>query len=62
MDVLRGQPVLHQGALAAYDPNRQMFGLLEMFASLAVFTSSLLYVRWRFQLNRRLAGEGANPA
>ena len=51
-----------KGALAAYDPNRQMFGVLEMFASLAVFTSSLLYVRWRFQLNRRLAGEGANPA
>nr|WP_243433671.1 MULTISPECIES: DUF2069 domain-containing protein [Pseudomonas] len=51
-----------KGALAAYDPNRQLFGLLEMFASLAVFTSALLYVRWRFQLNRRLAGEGANPA
>lgn len=50
-----------KGALAAYDPNRQLFGLLEMFASLAVFTSALLYVRWRFQLNRRLAGEGANP-
>ncbi|QZI72270.1 DUF2069 domain-containing protein [Pseudomonas protegens] len=51
-----------KGALAAYDPNRQLFGLLEMFASLAVFTSALLYVRWRFQLNRRLAGEGANLA
>ncbi|PNG34907.1 hypothetical protein A1395_13680 [Pseudomonas protegens] len=51
-----------KGALAAYDPNRQLFGLLEMFASLAVFTSALLYVRWRFQLNHRLAGEGANPA
>jgi len=23
-----------------------------------VFCSALLYVRWRFQLNRRLAGEG----
>ena len=34
-----------KGALAAYDTNRQMFGLLEMFASLAVFTSALLYVR-----------------
>ncbi|MBC2657282.1 DUF2069 domain-containing protein [Pseudomonas sp. MSSRFD41] len=51
-----------KGALAAYDPNRHLFGLLEMLASLAVFTSSLLYVRWRFQLNRRLAGEGATPA
>src|SRR5471030_1868501 len=47
-----------KGALAAYDPNRQLFGLLEMGASLAVFCSALLYVRWRFQLNRKLAGEG----
>jgi len=47
-----------KGALAAYDPNRQLFGLLEMAASLAVFCSALLYVRWRFQLNRKLAGEG----
>ncbi len=47
-----------KGALAAYDPNRHLFGLLEMAASLAVFTSALLYVRWRFQLNRKLAGEG----
>ncbi|QLL11885.1 DUF2069 domain-containing protein [Pseudomonas chlororaphis] len=47
-----------KGALAAYDPNRQLFGLLEMLASLAVFCSALLYVRWRFQLNRKLAGEG----
>lgn len=47
-----------KGALAAYDPNRQVFGLLEMTASVAVFCSALLYVRWRFQLNRRLAGEG----
>jgi uncharacterized membrane protein len=23
-----------------------------------VFCSALLYVRWRFQLNRKLAGEG----
>ncbi|KAF0865311.1 DUF2069 domain-containing protein [Pseudomonas sp. LD120] len=51
-----------KGALAAYDPNRHGFGLLEMFASLALFSSALLYVRWRFQLNRRLAGEGAPPA
>jgi uncharacterized membrane protein len=46
-----------KGALAAYDPNRQLFGVLEMAASLAVFISALLYVRWRFQLNRKLAGE-----
>ena len=47
-----------KGALAAYDPNRHWFGVLEMAASVAVFCSALLYVRWRFQLNRRLAGEG----
>ncbi|MBC3271976.1 MULTISPECIES: DUF2069 domain-containing protein [unclassified Pseudomonas] len=47
-----------KGALAAYDPHRQLFGLLEMAASLAVFCSALLYVRWRYQLNRKLAGEG----
>ena len=44
-----------KGALAAYDPNRQWFGVLEMLASLAVFCTALLYVRWRHQLNRRLA-------
>ena len=44
-----------KGALAAYDPNRQGFGVLEMLASLAVFCTALLYVRWRHQLNRRLA-------
>ncbi|WP_455924372.1 DUF2069 domain-containing protein [Pseudomonas putida] len=47
-----------KGALAAFDPSRHLFGLLEMAASLAVFTSALLYVRWRFQLTRKLAGEG----
>jgi uncharacterized membrane protein len=48
-----------KGALAVYDPNRSLFGALEMLASLAVFVSALLYVRWRFQYNRKLAGEGA---
>ncbi|NVZ27010.1 DUF2069 domain-containing protein [Pseudomonas gingeri] len=52
-----------KGALAAFDPNRQLFGVLEMGASLAVFCSAMLYVRWRHQLDRRLAGEGqAQPA
>ncbi|UZA68066.1 DUF2069 domain-containing protein [Pseudomonas viridiflava] len=44
-----------KGALAAFDPNRGLFGLLEMALSVAVFISTLLYVRWRFQLNRKLA-------
>ncbi|MDX9664763.1 DUF2069 domain-containing protein [Pseudomonas sp. P5_152] len=51
-----------KGAIAAFDPNRQVFGLLEMGASLALFCSALLYVRWRFQLNRKLAGEGETCA
>ena len=51
-----------KGAIAAFDPNRQVFGLLEMAASLAVFCSALLSVRWRFQLNRKLAGEGEPAA
>ena len=37
--------------------NRQLFGLLEIAASVAVFVSALLFVRWRYQLDRRLAGE-----
>lgn len=47
-----------KGALAAFDPNRSLFGILEMLASLAVFVSALLYIRWTFQQNRKLAGEG----
>jgi uncharacterized membrane protein len=43
-----------KGALAAFDPNRVGFGVLEMLASLAVFTSALLYTRWRFQYDRKL--------
>ena len=49
---------LIKGALAAFDPNRQLFGFLEMTVSVAVFISAMLYVRWRYQLDRRLAGEG----
>lgn len=45
-----------KGALAALDPHRQLFGLLEMTVSVAVFCSALAYARWRFQLNRILAG------
>ena len=47
---------LIKGALAAFDPNRQVFGLLEIAASVAVFVSALLFVRWRYQLDRRLSG------
>ena len=47
---------LIKGALVAFDPNRQVFGLLEIAASVAVFVSALLFVRWRYQLDRRLSG------
>lgn len=49
---------LIKGALAAFDPNRQLFGLLEMIVSVAVFISAMLYVRWRYQLDRRLSDDG----
>ena len=48
---------LIKGALAAFDPNRQLFGALEIAGSVAVFVSAMLFVRWRHQLDRRLAGE-----
>ena len=48
---------LIKGALAAFDPNRQVFGILEIAASVAVFVSAMLFVRWRYQLDRRLSGE-----
>jgi uncharacterized membrane protein len=46
-----------KGVLAAFDPARALFGYLEVAISLALFVSALLYVRWRFQYDRRLAGE-----
>ena len=46
-----------QGVLAAIDPNRALFGALETVISLLLFCSALLYVRWRFQYDRKLAGE-----
>ncbi|MEG1041229.1 MAG: DUF2069 domain-containing protein [Pseudomonas sp.] len=46
-----------KGVLAAFDPARALFGWLEVAISLTLFVSALLYVRWRFQYDRRLAGE-----
>ncbi len=46
-----------KGVLAAFDPSRAMFGWVEVLVSLGLFVSGLLYVRWKFQLERRLAGE-----
>jgi uncharacterized membrane protein len=46
-----------QGVLAAIDPARSLFGWLEAGLSLVLFCAALLYTRWRFQYNRKLAGE-----
>lgn len=46
-----------QGILAAIDPARAVFGALETLISLTLFCSALLYVRWKFQYDRKLAGE-----
>ncbi|WP_068828617.1 DUF2069 domain-containing protein [Pseudomonas sp. BMS12] len=47
-----------QGVLAAIDPARALFGALEAVISLGLFCSALMYTRWRFQYDRKLAGEG----
>ena len=46
-----------KGVLAAFDPHRSWLGWSEGLLSLALFTSALLYTRWRFQHDRKLAGE-----
>ncbi|NER59769.1 DUF2069 domain-containing protein [Pseudomonas sp. MAFF212428] len=45
-----------KGVLAAFDPARALLGWLEVGISLGLFVSALLYVRWRFQYERRVAG------
>jgi len=46
-----------QGVTAAIDPARRLFGWLEALLGLTLFCTALLYTRWRFQHDRRLAGE-----
>ena len=48
-----------KGVLAAFDPARAVFGWVEVLVSLGLFIAGLLYVRWKFQHERRMAGEGA---
>lgn len=47
-----------KGVLAAFDPARALFGWVEVLVSLVLFVSALLFVRWRFQWDRRMAGDG----
>jgi len=46
-----------KGVLASLYPARQWFGLTEVFLSVTLFIAALLYVRWRFQFERKIAGE-----
>lgn len=46
-----------QGVLAAIDPARMLYGWLEALVSLSLFISALLYTRWSYQYERKLAGE-----
>lgn len=46
-----------QGVIAAIDPTRMLFGWMEALLSLTLFCAALLYTRWRFQHDRKLAGE-----
>lgn len=46
-----------KGVLAAFDPARALLGWIEVLVSLGLFVSGLLYVRWKFQFERRMAGE-----
>ncbi|MBU1330010.1 MAG: DUF2069 domain-containing protein [Gammaproteobacteria bacterium] len=46
-----------QGVLAAFDPSKALFGWLATLLSVSLFCSALLYTRWRFQYDRKQAGE-----
>ncbi|NQD91895.1 DUF2069 domain-containing protein [Pseudomonas sp. CrR25] len=46
-----------QGVLAAFDPTKALFGWVETLLSFILFCAALMYTRWCFQYNRRLAGE-----
>lgn len=46
-----------QGILAAIDPSRAVFGVMETIISFSLFCSALLYTRWKFQQDRKLSGE-----
>ncbi|MBO3277274.1 hypothetical protein D3C76_480510 [compost metagenome] len=45
------------GILAAFEPARTIYGWAETALSLTLFCAALLYTRWRFQYDRKLAGE-----
>lgn len=46
-----------QGVLAAFQPQRLAFGLTECALTVVFFLAAMMYTRYRFQHERRLAGE-----
>nr|WP_298142848.1 DUF2069 domain-containing protein [uncultured Pseudomonas sp.] len=46
-----------QGILAAFDPSKALYGWLITLLSFSLFCGALMYTRWRFQFDRKLAGE-----
>ena len=46
-----------QGVLAAFDPSKALYGWLLTLLSFSLFCAALMYTRWRFQYDRKLAGE-----
>jgi len=46
-----------QGVLAAFDPSKAVFGWVQALLSVSLFCAALMYTRWCFQYDRKLAGE-----
>tara|TARA_R100001244_G_scaffold12886_1_gene14686 strand:+ start:11836 stop:12246 length:411 start_codon:yes stop_codon:yes gene_type:complete len=46
-----------QGVLAAFDPSKALFGWLMSLLSFTLFCAALMYTRWCFQHDRKLAGD-----
>ena len=46
-----------QGVLAAFDPSKALYGWLLTLLSFSLFCAALMFTRWRFQYDRKLAGE-----
>ena len=46
-----------QGVLAAFDPTKAVFGWVQALLSVSLFCAALMYTRWCFQYDRKLAGE-----
>ena len=45
------------GVLNTFEPGQRIYGWAELSLSVSLFCAALLYTRWRFQYERKLAGE-----